>query len=214
MLKKIKTTRPKVAEVVGEDEKKTTVKRPLRKKKKAPSTELVVHTPNGEVVTSAQFGELLSSSFDDVYRLLEVNDTDNATQLLYKRVIQSSYKLLGQLEDISNANDFNAMKVAYPYNAVARTLREYLVDLQMSMDRGRLAETILDNILRPLFLDMATTLVVQFGVLGKEVKLVLGEEKFEEFNKNVISVTQSKIIDVMQRSYEKAKEDARKALQR
>ena len=212
MLKK-KSNSPKTVPV-NEEEKKTTVKRVKKKKKVAkPSTSLVVHESSGLPVTDEHFEELVDSSFDTVYRLLEVNDTDNATQLLYKRVIQSSYKMLGRLESLMDDPNQTA-RVAYPYNAIAGTIREYLTDLQMSMDRGRLAETILDNILRPLFLEMATTLVLQLGVIGKEAKLALGDEKFEDFNKMVLSVAQSKILDSMQRSYETAKEEARKALQR
>jgi hypothetical protein len=212
MLKK-KSSSKKVVPV-AEDEKKTTVKRSKKKKvTKKPSTALVLHEPSGVVVTDEHFGELVDSSFDTVYQLLEVNDTDNATQLLYKRVIQSSYKMLGRLETLMD-DPTQTAKVAYPYNAIAGTIREYLTDLQMSMDRGRLAETILDNILRPLFLEMATTLVLQLGVIGKEAKVALGDEKFEDFNKMVLSVAQSKILDTMQRSYETAKEEARKALQR
>lgn len=212
MLKK-KSSSKKVVPV-SEDEKKTTVKRSKKKKvTKKPSTALVLHEPSGVVVTDEHFGELVDSSFDTVYQLLEVNDTDNATQLLYKRVIQSSYKMLGRLETLMD-DPTQTAKVAYPYNAIAGTIREYLTDLQMSMDRGRLAETILDNILRPLFLEMATTLVLQLGVIGKEAKVALGDEKFEDFNKMVLSVAQSKILDTMQRSYETAKEEARKALQR
>lgn len=212
MLKK-KSSSKKVVPV-AEDEKKTTVKRSKKKKvTKKPSTALVLHEPSGVVVTDEHFGELVDSSFDTVYQLLEVNDTDNATQLLYKRVIQSSYKMLGRLETLMD-DPTQTAKVAYPYNAIAGTIREYLTDLQMSMDRGRLAETILDNILRPLFLEMATTLVLQLGVIGKEAKVALGDEKFEDFNKMVLSVAQSKILDTMQRSYEIAKEEARKALQR
>lgn len=212
MLKK-KSSSKKVAPV-AEDEKKTTVKRSKKKKvTKKPSTALVLHEPSGVVVTDEHFGELVDSSFDTVYQLLEVNDTDNATQLLYKRVIQSSYKMLGRLETLMD-DPTQTAKVAYPYNAIAGTIRDYLTDLQMSMDRGRLAETILDNILRPLFLEMATTLVLQLGVIGKEAKVALGDEKFEDFNKMVLSVAQSKILDTMQRSYETAKEEARKALQR
>lgn len=199
---------------VSEDEKKTTIKRSKKKKTtSSPSTALVVHEPSGAIVSEKQFETILNSSFDAVYQLLEVNDTDNATQLLYKRVIQSSYKMLGRLEDLMDDPN-QAAKVAYPYNAIAGTIREYLTDLQMSMDRGRLAESILDNILRPLFLDMATTLVLQLGVIGKEAKVMLGDEKFEDFNKMVLSVAQAKILDTMQRSYETAKEEARKALQR
>ena len=212
MLKK-KSSSKKVVPI-AEDEKKTTVKRSKKKKvTKTPSTALVVHDPSGVVITDEHFGELVDSSFDTVYQLLEVNDTDNATQLLYKRVIQSSYKMLGRLETLMD-DPTQTAKVAYPYNAIAGTIREYLTDLQMSMDRGRLAETILDNILRPLFLEMATTLVLQLGVIGKEAKVALGDEKFEDFNKMVLSVAQSKILDTMQRSYETAKEEARKALQR
>lgn len=212
MLKK-KSSSKKVVPV-AEDEKKTTVKRSKKKKvTKKPSTALVLHEPSGVVVTDEHFGELVDSSFDTVYQLLEVNDTDNATQLLYKRVIQSSYKMLGRLETLMD-DPTQTAKVAYPYNAIAGTIREYLTDLQMSMDRGRLAETILDNILRPLFLEMATTLVLQLGIIGKEAKVALGDEKFEDFNKMVLSVAQSKILDTMQRSYEAAKEEARKALQR
>ena len=212
MLKK-KSSSKKVVPI-AEDEKKTTVKRSKKKKvTKKPSTALVLHEPSGVVVTDEHFGELVDSSFDTVYQLLEVNDTDNATQLLYKRVIQSSYKMLGRLETLMD-DPTQTAKVAYPYNAIAGTIREYLTDLQMSMDRGRLAETILDNILRPLFLEMATTLVLQLGIIGKEAKVALGDEKFEDFNKMVLSVAQSKILDTMQRSYETAKEEARKALQR
>lgn len=215
MLKKKSSLKKAVPEVVAEDEKKTTIKRSKKKKttKQQPSTALVVHEPSGAVISDVQFGQLVDSSFDTVYRLLEVNDTDNATQLLYKRVIQSSYKLLGRLENLMD-DPAQAPKIAYPYNAIAGTIREYLTDLQMSMDRGRLAETILDNILRPLFLDMATTLVLQLGVIGKEAKVALGDEKFDDFNKMVLSVAQAKILDTMQRSYETAKEEARKALQR
>ena len=212
MLKK-KSSSKKVVPI-AEDEKKTTVKRSKKKKvTKKPSTALVLHEPSGVAVTDEHFGELVDSSFDTVYQLLEVNDTDNATQLLYKRVIQSSYKMLGRLETLMD-DPTQTAKVAYPYNAIAGTIRDYLTDLQMSMDRGRLAETILDNILRPLFLEMATTLVLQLGVIGKEAKVALGDEKFEDFNKMVLSVAQSKILDTMQRSYETAKEEARKALQR
>ena len=212
MLKK-KSSSKKVVPI-AEDEKKTTVKRSKKKKvTKKPSTALVLHEPSEVAVTDEHFGELVDSSFDTVYQLLEVNDTDNATQLLYKRVIQSSYKMLGRLETLMD-DPTQTAKVAYPYNAIAGTIRDYLTDLQMSMDRGRLAETILDNILRPLFLEMATTLVLQLGVIGKEAKVALGDEKFEDFNKMVLSVAQSKILDTMQRSYETAKEEARKALQR
>lgn len=212
MLKKKSNSKKTVP--INEEEKKTTVKRVKKKKKVAkPSTDLVVHESSGLPVTDEHFEELVDSSFDTVYRLLEVNDTDNATQLLYKRVIQSSYKMLGRLESLMD-DPHQTARVAYPYNAIAGTIREYLTDLQMSMDRGRLAETILDNILRPLFLEMATTLVLQLGVIGKEAKLALGDEKFEDFNKMVLSVAQSKILDSMQRSYETAKEEARKALQR
>lgn len=215
MLKKKSSLKKVVPDVIAEDEKKTTIKRSKKKttKQQPSSTALVVHEPSGAVISDVQFGQLVDSSFDTVYRLLEVNDTDNATQLLYKRVIQSSYKLLGRLENLMD-DPQQATKVAYPYNAIAGTIREYLTDLQMSMDRGRLAETILDNILRPLFLDMATTLVLQLGVIGKEAKVALGDEKFEDFNKMVLSVAQAKILDTMQRSYETAKEEARKALQR
>lgn len=213
MLKK--KSNPKKVVPVTEDENRTTVKRTKKKKTtpKTSSTALVVHDPSGVVITDEHFGELVDSSFDTVYQLLEVNDTDNATQLLYKRVIQSSYKMLGRLETLMD-DPTQTAKVAYPYNAIAGTIREYLTDLQMSMDRGRLAETILDNILRPLFLEMATTLVLQLGVIGKEAKVALGDEKFEDFNKMVLSVAQSKILDTMQRSYETAKDEARKALQR
>lgn len=189
------------------------VKKP-KKKKSAPvsSTALVLHRKNGEIISDADYKQILDSSMEDVYRLLEVNDTDNAIQLLYKRVIQSSYKMLGKIE--SAMENSEGTRGAYPFNAVASTLREYLVDLQSSMDRGRLAETIIDNILRPLFLEMASSVVLELSVIGKEARSLMTDSQFEDFNKNVLRTSQTKIIDVLQRSYEQAKEDARKSLQR
>ena len=166
---------------------------------------------HGTELSSTDFQNILNSSFDDVYRLLEVQDTDNATQLLYRRMIQASYRMLCKIEASTNAE--SNTRGAYAFNAVASTLKDYINNLQMSLDKGRLAENIIDNILRPLFLEMASTLVVQFGIVTKEAKLAIKDEhQAEDFTKTVLRVAQDKIIDAMQRAYEKAKLDARKAL--
>lgn len=166
----------------------------------------------GVPLSDNDFHAILNQSMSDVYHLLEVNDTDNAIQLLYKRVIQSSYKMLAQIE--ASMQEGGGTRGAYPFNAVATTLRDYLTDLQASMDRGHLAETILDNILRPMFLEMASSIVIELGNISKEAKLSMSESKFEDFHNNVVRISQDKIIQTMQRSYEKAKDEARKALQR
>lgn len=185
-------------------------------KKKKKSTELTVsdvklHKPNGQIVEDQEFHDILQSSANDIYRLLEVNDTDNAVQLLYKRVIQSSYHMLSKIEQ--SMNEGSGTRGAYPFNAVASTLRDYLVDLQSSMDKSRLAGSIIDNILRPMFMEMASQLVIEMGNITKEAKVTMTEEQFKDFNRQVIRVSQERIIECMQRSYRTAVDDAKKALQ-
>lgn len=182
------------------------------KKKVKKSTAVVLHHPNGEVIDKSEFKSILTNTANDVYKLLQVNDTDNAVQLMYKSVIQSSYKLLGKIEEHMEESD--GVRGAYPFNAIATTLRDYLTDLQSSMDRGNLAQSILDNILRPLFLEMATQIVLEFKIIGKEAETNMTTKKFNDFNINVLRVSQEKIIQTLQRSYEQAKDEARKALQR
>ena len=178
---------------------------------KKKSRNLVLHKPSGEVITDLEFKGMLTTSMNDVYKLLECDNTNNAIQLMYKRVIQLSYKTLTKLE---NTVDEDNPRVAYPIATMAATLRDYLSDLQASMDRGQLAETIIDNILRPLFLEMASSVVVEISKIREEAKASMDKESFNDFNKNVLRLSQDRIVQVMQRSYEQAKLDSRKALQR
>lgn len=192
--------------------KKTVGTKNTVKKKKA-STELVevkLHHPSGEVIEDTEFHDILQSSANDIYRLLEVNDTDSAVQLLYKRVIQSSYQMLSKIEQ--SMNESSGTRGAYPFNAVASTLRDYLVDLQSSMDKSRLAEAIIDNILRPMFREMASQLVIEMSVIGKEAKMIMDEQQYADFNANVMRISQQKIIQCMERCYHTAIDEAKKAL--
>lgn len=195
--------------------KKTAKKTVGNKKVKKTSTELTVsdvklHHPSGEIIEDSEFHDILQSSASDIYRLLEVNDTDSAIQLLYKRVIQSSYQMLSKIEQ--SMNESSGTKGAYPFNAVASTLRDYLVDLQSSMDKSRLAESIIDNILRPMFREMASQLVIEMGVIGKEAKMLLDEQQYTDFNANVMRTSQTRIIQCMERCYHTAIDEAKKAL--
>lgn len=198
--------------------KKKTAKKTVgtkTKKVKKTSTELTVssvklHHPSGEVIEDSEFHDILQSSANDIYRLLEVNDTDSAIQLLYKRVIQSSYQMLSKIEQ--SMNESSGTKGAYPFNAVASTLRDYLVDLQSSMDKSRLAEAIIDNILRPMFREMASQLVIEMGVIGKEAKMLLDDQQYADFNANVMRTSQTRIIQCMERCYHTAIDESKKAL--
>lgn len=182
------------------------------KKKVTTKNAVVLHHPDGKVIDKNEFKSILTDSANEIYRLLQVNDNDNAVQLMYKSVIQASYKLLGKIE--SHMEESDSTRGAYPFNAVATTLRDYLTDLQASMDRGNLAQSILDNILRPLFLEMATQIVIELGNIGKEAKLSMKPREFEDFKNNVLRSSQEKMIQTLQRSYETAKDEARKALQK
>lgn len=188
------------------------VKRKAKVKQEKTENLPVLHRKDGTPVSNTEFKNILDESVESVYHLLEINDTDSATQLLYKRVIQSAYKMLAKIE--SSMEESTGTRGAYPFNAVATTLRDYITDLQASMDRGRLAEGIIDNILRPMFLEIASSVVLEISTIEKEAKLKMSESDFSDFHTNVARQCQQRIIDVMQRAYTKAKEDTNKAMQR
>ena len=189
---------------------RTKTKKTKKKKTEITVADVKLHRADGQPVSDSEFHDILTSSANDIYRLLEVNDTDSAIQLLYKRVIQSSYQMLAKIEQ--TVNEGSGTRGAYPFNAVASTLRDYLVDLQSSMDKSKLAEAIIDNILRPMFMEMASQLVIEMGVIGKEAKMLMPESQFEDFNKNVMRTSQNRVIECMQRCYHTAIEDSKKAL--
>lgn len=191
-------------------ERTNKVKKTKKKKTEITVADVKLHRADGQPVSDSEFHDILTSSANDIYRLLEVNDTDSAIQLLYKRVIQSSYQMLAKIEQ--TVNEGSGTRGAYPFNAVASTLRDYLVDLQSSMDKSKLAEAIIDNILRPMFMEMASQLVIEMGVIGKEAKMLMSESQFEDFNKNVMRTSQNRVIECMQRCYHTAIEDSKKAL--
>ena len=204
--KKVKNEKPVVKTTKSSTKK-------VRKVKQEKTENLpVLHRKDGTPVSNTEFKNILDESVESVYHLLEINDTDSATQLLYKRVIQSAYKMLAKIE--SSMEESTGTRGAYPFNAVATTLRDYITDLQASMDRGRLAEGIIDNILRPMFLEIASSVVLEISTIEKEAKLKMSESDFSDFHTNVARQCQQRIIDVMQRAYTKAKEDTNKAMQR
>ena len=207
--------KPKKVKNVDKEVTKSSTKKVKRKAKvKQEKTENlpVLHRKDGTPVSNTEFKNILDESVESVYHLLEINDTDSATQLLYKRVIQSAYKMLAKIE--ASMEESTGTRGAYPFNAVATTLRDYITDLQASMDRGRLAEGIIDNILRPMFLEIASSVVLEISTIEKEAKLKMSESDFSDFHTNVARQCQQRIIDVMQRAYTKAKEDTNKAMQR
>lgn len=207
--KKVKNEKP-VAKTTKSSTKK--VKRKVEVKQEKTENLPVLHRKDGTPVSNTEFKNILDESVESVYHLLEINDTDSATQLLYKRVIQSAYKMLAKIE--ASMEESTGTRGAYPFNAVATTLRDYITDLQASMDRGRLAEGIIDNILRPMFLEIASSVVLEISTIEKEAKLKMSESDFSDFHTNVARQCQQRIIDVMQRAYTKAKEDTNKAMQR
>jgi hypothetical protein len=193
---------------------------PRLKKKKA-STELVIVEPERKSKKAAtdapsnlaNLRTVFGDDAEEMVELLESGDDDDSTiSKLNKRLIQSSINLIAQVE--KGVHESNGRYGVHSYNGLVQTIRELVIDLQSTKDRGALGVAITENILRPAFLDMAMQVMTEYAKVAHDTKEVVGdEEQYKQFRKVQLD-SRERIAAFLQDQYGKIRDDMVKFLQR
>lgn len=154
---------------------------------------------------------ILGEDANNIQRLLEINDADSAVSLIYKRLIQSIVDLLPITE--TTIRESKGQKGIYQYNKLIDSLRGLIIDMQAALDRGAMGEAVIDRILRPMFLDIASSMVIEWKKLELSAKASMDAESFEDFKKE-IRESRNLLASNMENKFKEAKTQTRDFLQR
>jgi hypothetical protein len=190
-----------------------------RLKKKA-STELVIVEPERKKKKAAtdptpNLANLRTIFGEDAEEMIEMlesgNDDDSTVSKLNKRLIQSAINLIAKVEN--GIHESNGRYGVHSYVGLVQTIRELVIDLQSTKDRGALGVTITENILRPAFLDIGMRLMEEYAKVAHDAKDVVDDEQYKQFRKSQLE-SRERIAAFLQDQYAKMRDDTIKFLQR
>jgi hypothetical protein len=187
------------------------------KKGKKKKTSLVVSktsSKNKKTISKLDRSEMVSIIGDDaehIQELLESDDTKKAIKLLHRRLIQMLVDLIPQLE--TGIRQSKGRYGVHSLNGMIQSIRELLTDLQAAQDRSALGLSIVENIIRPAFLELATSIMTEASSVLSEVKDILPSDVYSKLRQAQIE-SRNRLASGMNSKYESIKTEIISFLQR
>jgi hypothetical protein len=154
------TTKNKVLDISG-----------LPKKLKKSEIAAIADKPARKKISKTSTGQLKSiigDSAEEIQELLEQNHTDSATTLMQKRLLQTLIDVLPYAEN--TIRETGGSRGVYQLNSIITSLREVIIDIQATKDKGAIGDALVERVIRPAFLDIGMQLVLEDERMLKEIK--------------------------------------------
>lgn len=135
---------------------------------------------------------ILGDSAEEIQALFEESDGDNAKNLLFKRLLQTLVDLVPYAED--NIRKSKGQRGVYQFNTLITSIRELLIDIQSSQDRGRMGELIFERIIAPELINLGTAVILRLDILRTGAKNKMSKEAFMLFE-NELAKCQDSIAE-------------------
>ena len=119
---------------------------------------------------------IMGDSAEEISQLLESSSNESATSMIHKRLLQSLIDTVAHAEN--NVRVTKGQKGVYQLNGIITSIRELLIDVQSTRDKGVLGETIVERVVRPAFLDIAMELAREHEMLKVQLRTVMNNERF------------------------------------
>jgi hypothetical protein len=102
---------------------------------------------------------IIGDSAEEIQQLLESNSNESASTLMHKRLLQGLVDLLPYAEHAVRKS--KGARGVYQMNSLITSVRELMIDMQSTRDKGAIGDTMVEKIIRPAFLDIGMTLVLE-----------------------------------------------------
>jgi hypothetical protein len=151
--------------------------RPIKKAKKAPRADvpgtalMIPDAPQIKRISrlSKQVQQsILGQDAEDIQQLLENDQTDLALKYINKRLLQACVDMIAQIE--TGIRESNGRYGVHSFNGLITSIRELMIDLQSTQDRGAIGLSITTDIIQPAFLENGIEIM-------KEYQLILDDAK-------------------------------------
>lgn len=153
---------------------------------------------------------IIGDSAEEIQQLLEVNKNESATTLIQKRLLQSLVDVLPYAEH--NVRQTKGQRGVYQLNSLITSLREILIDVQSTRDKGVLGDTLVERIIRPTFLDLGMALVQESERTNSDLKDLVSPDVYREVRRTH-KESLDRMAETIKRKYDEAKTQAIQFLQ-
>ena len=153
---------------------------------------------------------IIGDSADEIQQLLEVNANESAISLMQKRLLQTLVDVLPYAEHA--VRDSKGKHGVYQLNSLITSLREVMIDMQSTRDKGAIGAQMIERVLRPAILDIAMTIVQEEARLDGEIREQIGSEGYNKI-KDARKASTQRVAQALQDRYKEAKEGAVSFLQ-
>jgi len=174
---------------------------------------LTVLDEDGRPLLPASTMKRLNSMFgpraETIVDMLEANNSDGATTLIARSLLQMLVKLLPVLE--RNVRRSKGQRGVYQLNQVISQVREMCNDIQASRDRANIGNTVVERFIRPAFLDIAVQITTAFVELEGQARNRMSPEDFATYKADVILPLKKGLADYITRQYQTLQTDIVKA---
>lgn len=188
-------------------------KKKLKKKVKEHSLALIEEEPKRRVskTKTSSLKSIIGDSAEDIQQLLESGDADSSSSLIHKKLVQTIIDLLPYAEN--NIRKSKGVKGVYQLNTMVQTIRELIIDIQSSKDRGRMGELMTERIVAPAMLEIGTMIVQKFSNINADAKVRMDVQEYKAF-KTEINKHRSDLADFINKKFYEIQDQMRNYLQR
>ena len=145
---------------------------------------------------------IIGDSAEEIQQLLEANANESAISLMQKRLLQTLVDVLPYAEHA--VRNSKGARGVYQLNSLVTSLREVMIDLQSTRDKGALGAELVERVIRPAFLDIGMVLVQEEARLDAEIKDVIGVSAYRQI-KAARKESTLRIAQIIQERYGEAK---------
>lgn len=176
-----------------------------KKVKKSNLPALFVKPPQQRIskLTPNKMKSILGDSAEQIHQLLESDSNESASALLRKRLLQEVLDLIPLA--VNGVRKTKGQRGVYQVNSLITSIREIMIDMQATQDKGAMGDSIVEKILRPAFMDIATELIKEDGIIANVVKSTTDNESFRRIE-DAKNDSVKRLANMMQLKYEEAKE--------
>lgn len=209
----VKPSKPKIEPAPEEKKKKKKKKKSnlppaleALPKKITKETALALVTPRKvSKLNTKGMRSILGDSAEEIQQLLEANNSDSAISLMQKRMAQTVVDLIPYAEHAVRKS--KGARGVYQINSLVTSLREIMIDMQSTKDKGAIGDTMVEKVIRPAFLDIGMELVLEDERMLKEIKDEIDLQTYKKI-RAIHAASLERIAKVVQTKYGEAKQGA------
>ena len=154
-------------------------------------------------------GTIIGDEVELIDRMLRANNPEAASAAITRVLLQATLNLVPFAEQ--HVRESGGQKGIYQFNSLTSMLLELLNTQRAMSDRGALALSMVEQIIRPTFTELATLLMGEFMQIKGNAKIVLSPQHYESLERRLDDSLQ-RLADKYTLMYNKVSEDTQKFL--